>query len=80
MYPLVLFLPCSCQELHESYLTLVEGSAFSEHDLIHRARLAGSTGVMVLADRYNAAECRPLHHLHKSVLYTKMVTCVVFIL
>jgi hypothetical protein len=39
------------QELHESNLTLVEGSAFSEQDLISRAGLSGSLGAMVLADR-----------------------------
>jgi hypothetical protein len=39
------------QELHESHLTLVEGSAFSERDLLHRAGLPGSLGAMVLADR-----------------------------
>jgi hypothetical protein len=39
------------QELHESHLTLVEGSAFSERDLLHRAGLPASLGAMVLADR-----------------------------
>lgn len=39
------------QELHESHLTLIEGSAFSERDLLQRAALAGSAGAIVLADR-----------------------------
>jgi hypothetical protein len=39
------------QELHESHLTLIEGSAFSEADLLSRARLAGAVGALVLADR-----------------------------
>jgi hypothetical protein len=42
------------QELHESHLTLVEGSAFSERDLLHRAALAGSVGAIVLADRFSS--------------------------
>ncbi|KAF8071241.1 Kcnt2 [Scenedesmus sp. PABB004] len=42
------------QELHEAHLTLVEGSAFSEEDLLTRAKLAGSTGAMVLADRFSS--------------------------
>lgn len=40
------------QELHESHLTLVEGSAFNERDLLHRAGLPASLGALVLADRY----------------------------
>ncbi|WIA12208.1 hypothetical protein OEZ85_012277 [Tetradesmus obliquus] len=42
------------QELHETHLTLVEGSAFSERDLLHRAALAGSVGAIVLADRFSS--------------------------
>jgi hypothetical protein len=42
------------QELHEAHLTLVEGSAFSERDLLHRAALAGSAGAIVLADRFSS--------------------------
>jgi hypothetical protein len=45
------------QELHESHLTLVEGSAFSERDLLHRAGLPGSLGAMVLADRCARDTC-----------------------
>lgn len=46
---------CLClQELHETHLTLVEGSAFSERDLLHRAALAGSVGAIVLADRFSS--------------------------
>ena len=44
------------QELHEAHLTLVEGSAFSERDLLHRAGLPASLGAMVLADRWGV--CR----------------------
>jgi len=40
------------QELHESHLSLVEGSAFNERDLLHRAGLPASLGAMVLADRW----------------------------
>eukprot|EP00879_Flechtneria_rotunda_P024898 GHRR01026423.1.p1 GENE.GHRR01026423.1~~GHRR01026423.1.p1 ORF type:complete len:328 (+),score=79.79 GHRR01026423.1:96-1079(+) len=42
------------QELHESSLTLVEGSAFSERDLLDRGGLARSVGAMVLADRFSS--------------------------
>lgn len=45
------------QELHESHLTLVEGSAFNERDLLHRAGLPASLGALVLADRWVGLLC-----------------------
>lgn len=45
---------CVLQELHERTVTLMEGSAFSEADLLGRAHLPEAAAALVLADRFSS--------------------------